>query len=107
GWTGTSSRGTHMVSEEQIQALCEWLRTDYWCLRTKLYACAYCGLARLPPKGLGLCVSCYRQMKLAFRIVGRQFNRRAIVDVAIELKMATPEEDRDWIWGFDIEVATE
>src|SRR5262245_8890694 len=42
-WTRTSRGARVMLSDEQIEVLVQWLGHDYWCKRSRTYACVSCG----------------------------------------------------------------
>lgn len=64
-WKRTSLRGNHLITDEQMHDILEWLKHDYWCVRKRLYGCVWCATSTRPPKGIGLCSRCfYRHRRL-------------------------------------------
>ena len=58
-WKRLGPRGVYLLTDEQSEDILEWLKHDFWCKSLRLYACSWCGTKTKPPKGAGLCGSCY------------------------------------------------
>jgi hypothetical protein len=100
-WQRTSSVGRCMLSDDQVEALVRWLGHDYWCRATKLYACVYCGLATKPPKGMGLCSSCYATLSWRFGDAGLAFGVKGLLSLVRALRERTEPEACDWLDAFE------
>ena len=60
-WKRTSPRGSFLIYEEQLEELVQWLKTDYWNKRHRLYGCLWCNTESRAHYSLGLCRRCYNQ----------------------------------------------
>lgn len=96
-WKRLSRRGSFMITLEQLEEMCEWLKQDYWCKKLRLYSCVNCGSNRHASRGQGLCKKCYfkiRRLAKSLRLPDR-------VDSLIELIMSsldsTPQEVRGFL----------
>ena len=69
-WKRLGPRGSHLISEDQVEELTAWLAHDYWCARLRLYACAWCGTSTRPARGRGLCGRCYERHRYLCRLHG-------------------------------------
>lgn len=58
-WKRTSRRGSFLVYEEQLEEIIQWLKTDYWCKKHRLYNCLWCGTEVREHFSNGLCKRCY------------------------------------------------
>jgi hypothetical protein len=69
-WRRTSPRGRYIVYEDQLEELTAWLAHDYWSKTHRLHVCLWCGLAKRPHGGQGLCVRCYQRYTRALSRAG-------------------------------------
>jgi len=60
-WKRTSSQGSYLIYEEQLEELVQWLKTDYWSGYHRLYGCLWCDTQDRPHYELGLCQRCYQR----------------------------------------------
>lgn len=58
-WKRLGPRGAHLVTEEQLRDILEWLKHDFWSKSKKLYGCQWCTTTTRPHVGRGLCSRCY------------------------------------------------
>lgn len=58
-WKRLSPKGAYLIHEDQYDDIVQWLATDYWCARHRLYNCLWCHKTRYDHKGKGLCRRCY------------------------------------------------
>lgn len=58
-WKRLGPRGDHLITEEQVEEILEWLKHDYWSKPHRLYCCRRCTASRAPHYGAGLCRRCY------------------------------------------------
>lgn len=66
-WKRLSPRGPFLITFDQLEELTGWLRQDYWCTALRLYGCVNCGDAHKPPRGMGLCQTCYWRIRRALQ----------------------------------------
>lgn len=69
-WKRLSSRGRFLITFEQLQAMVEWLKHDYWCSKLRLYGCVNCGSSARPPRGMGLCPTDYWRVRRLCKRLG-------------------------------------
>jgi len=60
-WKRTSSDGSFLIYDEQLNELTDWLRSDYWSKAHRLYSCLWCGTADRRHYSIGLCNTCYHR----------------------------------------------
>jgi len=58
-WKRTSSDGSYLIYEEQLEEILNWLRNDYWCKKHGLYNCLWCTTEKRPHMSHGLCQRCF------------------------------------------------
>ncbi len=59
-WKRTSSPGgSYLIYEDQADDIMQWLITDYWCKKHRLYSCMWCHSSKIPHRVRGLCRRCY------------------------------------------------
>lgn len=58
-WKRTSPHGSFLIYEEQVEDIIQWLKTDYWATKHRLYNCLWCGTEKRPHRSAGLCQRCY------------------------------------------------
>jgi hypothetical protein len=69
-WRRTSSKGSFVITEDQMEELCAWLGKDFWSKRHKLYRCLWCNTQEEGHYGLGLCYGCYNEYYRLLRQLG-------------------------------------
>ena len=77
-WKRLGPRGQYLITFEQQNEMVGWLRHDYWCPRLRLYSCVNCGGSQRPPKGMGLCLTCYWKVRNATSAAGRPQGLRSL-----------------------------
>lgn len=105
-WQRTSTTGRIMLSDDQKEALVRWLARDYWCGRSHLYACVYCGRDDRPPHGLGLCRLCYQALRKRFRVSSVEMTKAGLLRFIAQVKARTPDAERDWLLAFEASLET-
>jgi len=60
-WKRLGPIGAHLITEEQVEDILEWLKHDFWSKAKKLYGCQWCATTTRPHVGRGLCSRCYRR----------------------------------------------
>ena len=58
-WKRLSPNGAFLIYEEQLEEIVQWLRTDYWSAKHRLYNCLWCNTEQRPHRAAGLCQRCY------------------------------------------------
>ena len=68
-WARTARGGVYLITDDQLVQLVEWLATDYWCPKLRLYGCVECGTDQHSHLSRGLCRRCfYRTRRLVARL---------------------------------------
>ncbi len=98
-WQRTSRYGRIMLSDDQLEALVVWLGHDYWCGRSRSYACAYCGRSDVPAKGLGLCKCCHDRHWYRFGQLGVRFARAGLLAAVAAVKSDLGAQD--WLLAWE------
>lgn len=60
-WKRLGPKGVHIITEEQLEELVAWLAHDYWSVRLRRYACAWCATSTRSSYAIGLCLRCYKR----------------------------------------------
>lgn len=117
-WHRLSAIGPYIITEEQVEDLCRWLRHDYWSVRHHRYSCCWCAAADQPPFALGFCQRCYwAYRRLCARLLLPSDLRRQLGMVRF-LRQGLPDDtllsrlearlakgvglDRPWLFGLTI-----
>lgn len=58
-WKRLGPVGAHLITDEQLEDIVEWLKHDFWSKAKKLYGCQWCTTTNRTHKGAGLCQRCY------------------------------------------------
>jgi hypothetical protein len=85
-WKRLRRRGAYIITEEQLEDICEWLKHDYWCKPLQLYACVWCGTSATSPAGMGLCSRCYHRYRRRAVSLGLPATRREMRRLVDDLK---------------------
>lgn len=117
-WHRLSARGPYIITEEQVEDLCRWLRHDYWSVRHHRYSCCWCAGGDRPPFALGFCRRCYYSYRrlcarlllpsaLPTQLRMVQFLRQSLHDdkvlANLEARLAKGVgADRSWLFGLTI-----
>lgn len=72
-WARTARGGNHLITDDQLGQLIEWLGTDYWSAKLRLYGCVECGTDRRPHFCVGRCKRCYKRGRTYARALGLVF----------------------------------
>jgi hypothetical protein len=59
-WKKTSSLGAYIITYDQYEEICNWLKLDYWSKLHKIHGCLWCSTHDKPHKCYGLCVDCMK-----------------------------------------------
>lgn len=82
-WKRTGPGGDHLITEEQVEEILEWLKHDYWSKAHRLYCCRRCTTDRRTHYGAGLCERCYFKYR---RSLERRGLPTSIQALAVKLK---------------------
>lgn len=93
-WKRLGPRGAHIITEEQVQDILEWLKHDYWSKSKRLYCCAGCQTEKRPHRCLGLCQPCYFRYRRRLEGLGIPTDRDDLLS-----RMANLEVDKNEIHG--------
>lgn len=74
-----------MITHEQMSEMCSWLKTDYWAIRLRLYACRNCGTTKKLHRAHGLCCACYEKKKKRKR--GQKMDKQKAIEFFNQLKI--------------------
>jgi hypothetical protein len=86
-WRRTSSKGSFVITEDQMEELCIWLGKDFWSKRHKLYRCLWCGTQKENHYSLGLCLSCYNEYHRLLYLLGlHRYNINCIKYIIVSRK---------------------
>lgn len=69
-WRRTSSKGVFIITEDQMDELCDWLGFDFWSKYHRLYRCLWCATQQYSHRAFGLCRSCYNEYRKLLRDLG-------------------------------------
>lgn len=83
-WRRLTSRGPWLVTEDQAEAVIQWLRGDHWSKAKRLDSCLWCGTDNAPMRALGLCQRDY----LRYRRVCRSLKLPTSPRAQLEFVMA-------------------
>jgi hypothetical protein len=87
-WKRLCRRGAYIITEEQLEDICEWLKHDYWCKPLQLYACIWCGTSSTASAGMGLCSRCYHRHRRRAATLGLPVTRRDMHRLVDHLRKA-------------------
>jgi hypothetical protein len=77
-WKRLGPRGDHLITEEQVEEILEWLKHDYWSKVHRLYCCRRCTTDSAPHYGAGLCERCYFRYRRDLERRGLPTSTRAL-----------------------------
>lgn len=98
-WRRTSTKGSFVITEDQMDELCTWLGKDFWSKRHKLYRCMWCNTQKNNHYGLGLCLDCYNEYHRLLYMLGlRKYNFEHLRYCIVSLYF--PLQDIDIATGF-------
>lgn len=92
-WKRLRRRGAYIITEEQLDDICEWLKHDYWCKPLQLYACVWCGSSSTASAGLGLCARCYHRYRRRAAALGLPATRSELRRFVDALRKAGATDD--------------
>jgi hypothetical protein len=93
-WARTGRGGNHLITDDQLVCLVEWLGTDYWCAKLRLYACIECGTERRPHECLGLCRRCFDRHRRLAQGLGLELSA-VWLRARVEELLSTTDEDME------------
>jgi len=91
-WKRTSATGFYLISDEQLEELCNWLQHDYWCKPKRLYCCHWCGTQEAPHRTLGLCSRCYFRYRRVCSSLGLPVQTSRMRRLVQSLDLSTRDE---------------
>jgi len=91
-WKRTSANGSYLIYEEQVDDILQWLRTDYWAKKHRLYNCVWCGSNVRPHRSVGLCARCYPKYAQRLIRAGLPVSASKLLGVIRSWKMKSLEK---------------
>lgn len=78
-WRRTSTKGSFVITEDQVEEICAWLGKDFWSKKHRLYRCLWCNTQDIDHAKIGLCINCYNEYRRLLRLFGlRKYNIKEI-----------------------------